>query len=62
MMITLTRADQSGVFALPDGVTSADIEQVLIDGVETYYVAVKGNTEIDVPAARLDSVITVILK
>lgn len=62
MEISLFRVDQSGVFALPDGKTAADIREVLLDGKPTEYVPVKDGTEIDVPLSRLNSTITAILK
>ncbi|WP_371374332.1 hypothetical protein [Sporomusa aerivorans] len=62
MQVTLTRADQSGVFALPEGKTTADIQNVLLDGMPTEIVFVKNQTEIDVPAAQLNSTVTAIFK
>lgn len=62
MEVTLIRADQSGVFALPDGKTANDIMSVLLDGETTEYTPVKDGTEIDVPTARLNSTVTAILK
>ena len=62
MQVTLTRADQSGVFALPDGKTVEDIQTVLLDGMSAGFVYVKNQTEIDVPAARLNSIVTAIFK
>lgn len=58
----LNRVDESGVFALPDGVTADHIAEVLLDGVSTEHVYVKSDTEIDVPLARPGSVVTIILR
>ena len=62
MEVQLIRADQSGVFALPDGKTTDDILVVLLNGKPTEYTPVKDGTEVDVPESRFDSIITAILK
>lgn len=60
--IVLSRVDNSGVFALPDGVAADRIVQVLLNGQPAEYVPVKDNTEIDVPGARPDLVVEVVLR
>lgn len=62
MEINLLRVDQSGVYALPSAYTADDIQEVRLNGEQTEYTVVKDGTEIDVPAARLDSIVTAILK
>jgi len=60
--IRLNRVDESGVYALPYGITADQIADVLLDGKSTEYVFVKSDTEIDVPLARPDSVVAIVLK
>ena len=61
-MIVLQKIDQSGVYALPTGVTASNIATVLLNGEPTGYVPVKDGTEIDVPLARSESTVTAILR
>lgn len=61
-MIILQKVDQSGVYALPAGITASGIAAVLLNGEPTGYVPVKDGTEIDVPLARSESTVTVILR
>ena len=66
-IVKLIRADQSGVFALPDGVgwTFNDVLTILVDGkpaIEGRYAIVSNNTAVDIFAAKDDTAVTVVLK
>ena len=54
-VLTLIRADKSGVFAMPEGQTVDRLTEVYVDGNSVPFTPIKEGTEIDVPAAREDS-------
>lgn len=65
MRITLNRVDQSGVYALSQGITSDQIKVLLLDGYvvsEERFVFVKGDTEVDIFDATVDSVVIAVVK
>ncbi len=63
--IILIRADESGVYALPEGMNFDSVQTILVDGkpvIEARYAIVANNTAVDIFDAQTDSVVTVILK
>lgn len=61
-VLTLIRADKSGVFAIPEGMTVDSLSEVYVDGNSVSFTPIKAGTEIDVPAAREGSVVTGLFK
>lgn len=57
-IVQLNRVDSSGVYALPEG---ACVDTVLLDGEPAKYVLVKDGTEVDVWAARPNSVVEAVI-
>jgi hypothetical protein len=63
--IVLIRADEPGVYALPDELTFDDVETILVNGEpvkEGRYAIVADNTAVDIFDAKDTSVVTVVLK
>ncbi|MGL5512055.1 MAG: hypothetical protein ACRDBM_02295 [Sporomusa sp.] len=64
-VIKLSRADKSGVYALPDGMTFDDVQTILVDGMpvaDGRYAIVAKDTAVDIFDAKDDTVVTVVLK
>ncbi|QDR83032.1 hypothetical protein [Sporomusa termitida] len=63
-IIELIRADESGVYALPEGLSFDSVDVILLNGnpvAEGRYAIVANNTAVDIFDAQDDSVVTVIL-
>jgi len=64
-VIKLDRADESGVYALPDGLTFNAVQIILVDGMpvtEGRYAIVANKTAVDIFDAKDATIVTVVLK
>jgi|GEM_PF-1069191 len=64
-MQELRRADEAGVYALPDGMTFDAVQTILVDGMpvtDGRYAIVANNTAIDIFDVKDATVVTVVLK
>jgi len=64
-VIKLDRADESGVYALPDGLTFDAVQIILVDGMpvtEGRYAIVANKTAVDIFDAKDATIVTVVLK
>ena len=61
-IFTLFRADHSGVFAIPEGLSVEQLEEVFVDGEQADFTPVKKGTEVDIPAAKENSTVTGLFK
>lgn len=64
-IIQLSRAEKSGVYALPDGLTFDAVQTILVNGepvADDRFAIVAKNTSVDIFDSKEDTVVTVVLK